>query len=130
MQKHSKKRDAILNCICSTKTHPSAEWVYARLKPDIPDLSLATVYRNISLFKDQGKVVTVATVNGHERIDGDTSPHPHFICSKCSSVIDIEPLNGEKALETDILEKYGFEVNSHELLFRGCCNKCKALETN
>ena len=43
VRKHSKKRDAILSCLRGTDTHPSAEWVYARLKPQIPDLSLATV---------------------------------------------------------------------------------------
>ena len=40
MQKKSRKRDAILACVCSTDTHPTAEWVYTRLKPEIPDLSL------------------------------------------------------------------------------------------
>ena len=40
-RKRSKKRDAILSCLCSTDTHPSAEWIYHRLKPQIPDLSLA-----------------------------------------------------------------------------------------
>ena len=43
MQKKSRKRDAILACVCSTDTHPTAEWVYTQLKPDIPDLSLGTV---------------------------------------------------------------------------------------
>ena len=44
MQKKSRKRDAILACVCSTDTHPTAEWVYTQLKPDIPDLSLGPVY--------------------------------------------------------------------------------------
>ena len=42
IQKKSRKRDAILACVCSTDTHPTAEWVYTQLKPDIPDLSLGT----------------------------------------------------------------------------------------
>ena len=48
IQKKSRKRDAILACVCSTDTHPTAEWVYTQLKPDIPDLSLGTVYRNLA----------------------------------------------------------------------------------
>ena len=51
MQKKSRKRDAILACVCSTDTHPTAEWVYTQLKPDIPDLSLGTVYRNLAMFR-------------------------------------------------------------------------------
>ena len=51
IQKKSRKRDAILACVCSTDTHPTAEWVYTQLKPDIPDLSLGTVYRNLAMFR-------------------------------------------------------------------------------
>ena len=58
-RKHSKKRDAIYECVRSTKTHPSAEWVYSRLKPEIPDLSLGTVYRNLNLFQQEGRLISV-----------------------------------------------------------------------
>ena len=54
IQKKSRKRDAILACVCSTDTHPTAEWVYTQLKPDIPDLSLGTVYRNLAMFRREG----------------------------------------------------------------------------
>ena len=77
----SSKRNAIYNAVCGTDTHPSARWVYDKLKPEIPDLSLGTVYRNIALFKDEGKVSVICNVNGEERIDGNTEPHPHFVCN-------------------------------------------------
>ena len=48
VRKHSHKRDAILECLRCTTSHPTAEWVYTQLKPTIPDLSLATVYRNLA----------------------------------------------------------------------------------
>ena len=67
IRKRSKKRDAILACICGTDCHPSAEWVYTQLKPQIPDLSLGTVYRNISMFREEGTIVSVGVVNGLER---------------------------------------------------------------
>lgn len=86
----SSKRNAIYNAVCGTDTHPSARWVYDKLKPEIPDLSLGTVYRNIALFKDEGKVSVICNVNGEERIDGNTEPHPHFVCNKCNAVIDVE----------------------------------------
>ncbi|MDR3336077.1 MAG: transcriptional repressor, partial [Treponema sp.] len=79
-RKHSKKREAILKIIRSTDSHPTARWVYERLKPEIPDLSLGTVYRNISLFRQEGKVVALGVVNGEEHYDGFTEPHPHGVC--------------------------------------------------
>ena len=83
IRKHSKKRDAILNCLRETDAHPSAEWVYSRLKPQIPDLSLGTVYRNLALFKETGEAISLGTVMGLERFDGRTDPHIHFVCTRC-----------------------------------------------
>ena len=64
IQKKSRKRDAILACVCSTDTHPTAEWVYTQLKPDIPDLSLGTVYRNLAMFRREGIIGSAGVVNG------------------------------------------------------------------
>ena len=57
--RYSPKRDAILQCLRSTTCHPSAEWVYSQLKPKIPDLSLATVYRNLARFRAEGAVQVI-----------------------------------------------------------------------
>ena len=54
MQRFSKKRAAIYDCLCGTKTHPSADWIYQQLLPEFPDLSLATVYRNLAQLKEAG----------------------------------------------------------------------------
>ena len=52
----SAKREAIYRAISSADTHPSAEWIYEQLKQEIPDLSLGTVYRNLNIFKQNGKI--------------------------------------------------------------------------
>ena len=82
-RRQSKKRDAIREILLASYDHPSVEEIYRRLKPDIPDLSLGTVYRNLALFREEGKAMSVATVAGQERFDGRTHPHAHFICEKC-----------------------------------------------
>ena len=76
VRKHSRKRDAILACLRSTTCHPTAEWVYQQLKPAIPDLSLGTVYRNLSMFKDEGLVISVGTVGG---LDGAPDGGPDIL---------------------------------------------------
>ena len=75
MRRHSKKRDAILSCIRRSHLHPSAEWIYTQLKPEHPDLSLGTVYRNLALFRESGEIVCVATVHGVERLDAVTEQY-------------------------------------------------------
>ena len=123
MRRHSRKRDAILQCIKECKEHPSAEWIYTHLKPAHPDLSLGTVYRNLALFRETGEVVTVATVHGVERWDAFTEPHSHFICDKCDAVLDIE-LPAED-LRSYLDTRYGYEVRRSEMIFRGVCDRCK-----
>jgi Fur family peroxide stress response transcriptional regulator len=123
-QNYSKKREAILNVIRGTTSHPTAEWVYQQLKPEIPDLSLGTVYRNIAQFKKDGIIASVGVVNGQERYDGNIKPHTHFVCSGCGSVIDIPGEFLEENVEEAISKKYHLQVDSGEVIFRGNCSKC------
>lgn len=123
-RKHSKKRDAILNCIRGTKTHPSAEWVYQQLKPEIPDLSLGTVYRNIAMFKADGTIQSIGTVAGLERYDGNTDPHTHFICTGCGKVIDLDHVELPGATLAEAEGCAGGSIGSYQLQFFGSCSEC------
>jgi len=123
MQRYSKKREAIIELFRSTEAHPSAEWVYAQLKPDFPDLSLATVYRNIAALLDSGELISVGVVDSKERYDYKTRSHPHFICTRCGGVIDVD-IPSVFELEKDAEEATGAKVSRHDLTFRGVCRNC------
>ncbi len=124
-QKQFRKRNAILSYLQSVNTHPSAEMVFTHLKQEIPDLSLGTVYRNLSLFKQQGLAQSVATVGGVERFDGCMEPHVHFICSRCDAVTDLMELEIPRAL-TDQAEAAAGTVEGCQLSFTGTCRSCLA----
>ncbi|MCL5004407.1 MAG: transcriptional repressor, partial [Patescibacteria group bacterium] len=53
-KRRTKQKTAILEYLRSVKTHPTAEAVYSALKNKISNLSLGTVYRNLSDFKKEG----------------------------------------------------------------------------
>lgn len=124
-QNFSVKRQAILEMIRSTKCHPTAEWIYQNLKPKFPNLSLGTVYRNIAQFKEDGLIISVGVVNGHERFDATTVPHGHFVCNNCGCILDI--LNDHVAPDTisSVAAEIGVQIDSHELTFYGLCPKCR-----
>jgi len=122
--KQFRKRNAILAGLRASKAHPSAEELFAILKPQIPDLSLGTVYRNLSLFKEQGLAISVATVSGVERFDGNTAPHVHFICSGCDAVIDLDRMEVPAALSEAASLCCGGRVDSCRLSFSGLCSSC------
>ena len=87
--RYSKKRAAILSAIQSTDCHPSAEWVYQTLKPEHPDLSLGTVYRNLIFLRERGDIRSLGVIGGQERFDCHTHPHCHFVCEDCGAILDL-----------------------------------------
>ncbi len=122
--KHFRKRDAILTCLRSTTTHPSAEWVYQQLKTEHSDISLATVYRNLALFKSQGIIASLGIVNGAERFDGNTAPHVHYVCNCCGQVMDLEGIPVPAELSATAAQCVGGNVTGCQLTFTGTCGPC------
>ena len=121
--KQFRKRNAILDCLQGTDTHPSADMVHEMLRTEHPDISLATVYRNLSLFKRQGLITSVATVRGNERFDANTGPHVHFICDHCDAVIDLHQIEVPMDLGSQCP---GCRIDSCQLTFRGLCGDCQS----
>ena len=130
MKKYSRQREAILNVLHSTDTHPTANWVYDQVREIIPNISLGTVYRNLAALTAAGEIVSLSGGGGHERFDGNNFPHAHLHCRNCGRITDI-------ALETDYLieaaRKNDFIPDSSVYIARGVCGECNAkekMETN
>jgi Fur family peroxide stress response transcriptional regulator len=127
VHKHSVKRDAILKVLKKTSAHPGAQWVHEQLKPSMPDLSLGTVYRNLRFFRKEGTALSLGVINGEERFDGITEPHPHLVCSHCGAVLDLSPSQAELFrgnLERLHSEEEGFSIDFRRTIFYGLCRDC------
>ena len=120
----SRKREAILQKIRGSHIHPTAEWVYQELKNEYPDLSLGTVYRNLTRFKEDGTIRSLGVINGQEHFDGELNAHDHFLCMECGQILNLaRPAFLEESIEH--LEKTGnLVVRSYDLLLRGTCPAC------
>lgn len=124
VHKYSKKREAILETLRTTTEHPSAEWIYTKLKPQYPNLSLGTVYRNLALFLKEGDAVLVGNVNGQDRYDACTEPHLHFVCDRCGRLLDLDIPDDSNKLYDAILRQHRCKVSYHHLVFHGLCEHC------
>ena len=124
--KQFKKRNAILSCLRQTDTHPSAEMIHGMLQSEHPDISLATVYRNLSRFKSQGVIQSLGTINGIERFDANTAPHVHFVCNCCSAVMDLHQMKTPQQLCSEAAQHTGGQVDVCQLMFFGTCRECLA----
>ena len=123
--KQFKKRNAILTCLRQTDLHPSAEMVHQMLRAEHPDISLATVYRNLSHFKSQGLIRSLGTVNGVERFDADLHSHVHFICTGCGRILDLPEVELPLSLGQEAEKAHGCQVQGCRVTFTGLCGNCQ-----
>ncbi len=122
--KRSQQREKIYQILKSTRSHPTADWIYEKLKPKFPRLSLGTVYRNLNILVEQGKVRRITFGSTFDRFDANIKPHYHFICVGCGAIIDLDmPVKEE--LEDEVEKLTGFQVRYHTVEFYGLCDKCK-----
>ena len=127
MLKHSVQRDSILNFLSARHDHPTAETIYLGVRQELPNISLATVYRNLTLLDDIGLIQRIRTGNGPDRFDGHPEPHNHFICRECGRVIDLEMDSIERI--NDIAGRsFGGTIEGHRTWFYGKCPDCLAKE--
>lgn len=121
---YSKQREAMLELLHNTKTHPTANEIYTMMRKKDPKISLGTVYRNLGQLTKAGEVLRIDTEHDSVHYDGCTTPHYHFVCSECNCVMDIEV--DEIALDNEIESKYGCKIKGHSLIFYGICAECAA----
>ena len=121
--RHSRQREMIYNYLLSSCDHPSAETVYNDLKPQMPELSLGTVYRNLKLLEELGKVRRVTSFQGSERYDACCGDHVHFLCQCCGSLQDVPGANTE-AIRSAITLGNGCRLCKLDLTVTGICPNC------
>ncbi len=121
--KHSRQRDAIVAFLKNRTDHPTADTVYQEIRNTIPNISLGTVYRNLSLLSERGEILRLTCDGKIDRFDADTHPHYHFICKNCGCVQDIDFPYSE---QIDQLADSAFDgtIIHHTLLFEGYCKNC------
>lgn len=120
--RNSETRNRIYEYLCGTTAHPSAYMIFKDMKPQIQSLSMGTVYNNIKHFEEKGMIINVATVNGNERYDANTSDHVHFVCDCCGAVIDIIDADINTAKSASSVKN--IKINSIKIVLHGICESC------
>lgn len=127
MMKYSRQRESIKNFLISRCDHPTAETIYENIRLENPNISLGTVYRNLSLLSDIGEIQKISTGMGPDRFDGNTAPHYHLFCKKCGGVFDLMMDNIDH-INTIAGAVFPGTVEGHVVHFYGLCPDCKKNE--
>ena len=110
--KRSRQREMIKSFLMGRKDHPTADVIYSNLKQQDPNLSLGTVYRNLTLLSDMGEILRLRVGDGVDHFDADTSEHYHFVCTECGSVIDLDMDSIDSIMET-AGERFDGRIQGH-----------------
>ncbi|MCI9123847.1 MAG: transcriptional repressor [Eubacterium sp.] len=128
---YSRQRDSILQYLRSTKSHPTADTIYQNILTENPNISLGTVYRNLTQLTKLGEIQKLTFFDGPDRFDAAADPHYHFVCTKCGSIFDLD-LDLYSLSHINLLASHNFSgmVEGHMTYFYGVCQQCMEKEEN
>ena len=124
MPKYSKQREKVLEFVRSVHTHPTAYEVYEQVRKEIPNISLGTVYRNLSSLAEEGEIDILLLGDGTVRFDGNVKGHLHLTCKICGMIEDVAIEDGALPLLCKAHEN-GFSTERGVYVLYGICKNCQ-----
>ncbi|WP_306476625.1 Fur family transcriptional regulator [Methyloversatilis sp.] len=126
MERNTRQRSAILGSIETAARPLSPAEIHDLARTDIPALGLATVYRNIRMLIEDGRLREVDLPGEPPRYElANLGHHHHFKCRQCDRVFDI----AECATDWNRLAPAGFSVDAHDVTLFGRCDQCSGQQT-
>ncbi len=114
------QRALVLEAVQSLHEHPTSADVYEAVRAKHPNISRATVYRNLGVLADKGEVLRVEVAGGADRYDFFNEPHYHARCRQCGMIFDVDmPYRSD--LTEDVIDSHGFKIEGHQIMFDGVC---------
>lgn len=124
--KYSRQRELILETLRKCTDHPTAEEIYAKAKQEMASISLGTVYRNLNLLTEMGKIRKLESAgNTSVRYDGRNDEHCHLVCTSCGTITDVG-LGMFNQIDKTVEQETGFSVTEHGIVLKGICATCSA----
>jgi Fur family transcriptional regulator, stress-responsive regulator len=124
-RKITAQRQCIFRALEGDVTHPSAEKVYERVRAEMPNVSLKTVYQTLHDLAELGEIIPLDVGTGSVRFDPNTGEeHHHLVCRSCGKVRDVTA--DVRGVKVPTGATQGFTVTSAEIVFRGLCNECQS----
>ena len=115
----------VLNAVNEMHGHVTADQVYAFIKEKYPSIGRGTVYRNLGILAEEGKVRKVEVPDSSDRFDFTLKYHVE--CIKCGEIFDVD-METIPDLEKKIKDTHGMKYISHDIFFKGICLTCQKEE--
>lgn len=123
------QRRLILETLCESGAHPTAEEIYAEASQTDPSLNLSTVYRTLNWLEAEGLVQSRMFHEDRRQQRFDPAPpkeHYHFLCTECKKVIEFDTLL-VNAIKAQFELHSGAKVEVGSVVLYGLCPDCRTL---
>ncbi len=124
MIRHTIQRTLVLKAVNNLQNHATADEIYEEIVKKHPDISRATVYRNLNKLSEEGLIRKCLIPGGADRFDHLCSDHYHIKCECCGRVFDVD-MDYIPDLASGVHDTHGFTFKSHNILFSGICPDCR-----
>ena len=118
------QRKVIMDCLAWEMPHATADQVFQSVRQKMPRISLGTVYRNLEVLSENGKIQRLGLSTNQKVFDSNTSEHHHIICNSCGKVEDAI-LEHTDILKDSISMSSGYAVTGYHMEFEGVCPDCQ-----
>lgn len=123
MERSTKQRAAIQEALKKLGRPLLPQELLAEAQKSVPNLSLATIYRNIKGLVADGLVEVVSLPGETDRYEIHKHHHHHFHCKRCHQVTDIDACPGDLS---QLMPK-GYLLEEHQITLYGRCPACSAM---
>ena len=121
--RNTNQKKIILDTLSSLRNHPTIYELYEKVKDKDSNIGVATVYRNIKKFVNDGTVFVVKTQSGIDRYDYFGN-HFHFECLSCGNIIDLYDDQLQEKIKTKVTEN-NLEFVNCSVMINGYCKYCQ-----
>ena len=113
------QRKIIAKVMSESKDHPDVDELYKRVSKIDSRISIATVYRTVKLFEEEGIIAKHDFKGGKARYEElSESHHDHLIDVKTGEIIEFIDDEIEK-LQEKVADKLGYKIVDHKLELYG-----------
>lgn len=114
----------VLEAVKKLHCHASADEIYDEIVKEQPNISRATVYRNLNRLAETGEILKIENPGGSDRFDHLCYQHYHVKCTKCGRISDVD-MDYMTDLGKSVKDPHGFEFIGHNIMFQGICPDCQ-----
>ena len=125
-KRNTLQREIVHQAILSMQGHVTADMVYESIHAAHPSISRATVYRNLRMLEEEGRIVRIDVPGGADCYESRAREHYHIRCARCGELFDAKLPYMPKLVELEQEADSEFEICACNLLFVGFCPDCRA----